>query len=49
MVGGSDFVLRECGGSCGVVRHRLKAGIGWVGWGRYGLLRYIAGMGGVDC
>jgi hypothetical protein len=31
------------------VRGRLGAALGWVGWGRYGLLRYIAGMGGVEC
>ena len=49
MVGGVDFVLRRGGGSCGSVRGRLGAGLGWVGWGRYGLLRYIAGLGGVDC
>ncbi len=49
MVGGVDFVLRECGGLGGSVRSRLGADLGWVGWGRYGLLRYIARMGGVEC
>ena len=27
---------------------RLGSDFGWVGWGRYGLLRYMAGIGGGD-
>ena len=28
------------------MRGRLVADLGWVGWGRYGLLGYMAGIGG---
>jgi hypothetical protein len=35
------------GGREGVLHARLGSDFGWVGWGRYGLLRYMAGIGGM--